>query len=189
MLRPTGNKNVVVKASTADQEFTVYNNGSNLTGNKILVNAKNFKRWFFGRIVREMGIIADTAEKRIQNGFLTAIDTGITLKVEVTVTSMNVSSGRDATSVTVNSERGELIGVTAFFENVSVRNNTLHVLNMKDETRNKFPGVVSDLSFPEALFDQQHHTRHMVTGLGAQTNQIFQLLTGRNLTLHNPASH
>ena len=78
--------------------------------------------------------IFDTIEDRIQNAILTAIDSIFAPKIELAIMSMNASSGRDATSVTARSERGEHIGITALFENVSKRNNTLHVLNVIDET-------------------------------------------------------
>ena len=58
----------------------------------------------------------------------------------------------------VSSVRGEHIGITAPFENVSKRNNTLHVLNTNDETRNKIPDELSELSVPDTHFDRQPHT-------------------------------
>ena len=42
---------------------------------------------------------------------------------------------------------------------------------------------------PEAHFDRQAHTHHMVTGQTAQTNQFREFLTGRILTPRNPVSH
>ena len=56
-----------------------------------------------------------------------------------------------------NSERGEHIGITAPFFNVSERNNTLHVFNTNDETRNNVPDEVSELSVPGTHSDQQPH--------------------------------
>ena len=46
---------------------------------------------------------------------------------------MNASAGRDAASVTVNSESGEHIRIQASFENVS-DNDTFHGINMNDES-------------------------------------------------------
>ena len=75
-----------------------------------------------------------TVEDRMENAFLTRIDSYITPKIELTIKSINVSSGRDVTSVMADSERGEHIGISAPFENVSERNNTLHVFHTNDET-------------------------------------------------------
>ena len=62
------------------------------------------------------------------------------------------------------SQRGEHIEITAPLENVSEKNNTLHVLNKNDETRSKTPDKVSDLSVPDTHFDREPQTHHMVTG-------------------------
>ena len=92
---------------------------------------------------------------------------------------MNASSGRDVTSVTANSERGEHIGINAPLENASGNNNILHVSNVNDETRHNIQDEVSEFSVPETHSDRQAHTHHMVTGQTAQTNQIPEFLTGR----------
>ena len=78
--------------------------------------------------------IVESVENRIQSAILTAFDNIVAPKSELAVRSINASSGRDAVSVTANSERGEHIGNTAFFENVSNRNNTFE-LNRSDTTR------------------------------------------------------
>ena len=77
---------------------------------------------------------------------MTAIDSIITPKIELAIRSKNASSGRDATNVLVCSERGESTAITALSENVSESNNTQHVLNTNDETQNKTPDEVSELS-------------------------------------------
>ena len=69
--------------------------------------------------------------------FLTTIDTIVTPKIELAIRSINASSERHATSVMASSERGEHIGITAPFENVSEKENTLDMLNTNVETRNK----------------------------------------------------
>ena len=98
-----------------------------------LVNVKTFERCFNERIDREMGNNVDTVEHRIQSAILTAFDSNISPKSELAVRSINAFSGRDATSVKANSEREERMGITDPFENVSEKDNTLHVLNTKDE--------------------------------------------------------
>ena len=49
--------------------------------------------------------IVDTVEERIQNANFTTFDCIITPTIELAVRSLKVSSGRDVTSVTANSER------------------------------------------------------------------------------------
>ena len=61
-------------------------------------------------------------------------------------------------------ERGEHIGIFASFENVSQRNNTLHVFHTNDETRNNFSDEVTELSVPGTHLDRQPHTHHSITG-------------------------
>ena len=73
---------------------------------------------------------------------------------------MNASSGRDVTSVTANSERGEHVRINAHFEIASEKNNTLHISNVYDETRHNIRDEVSELSVPEIHFDRQTHTHH-----------------------------
>ena len=77
---------------------------------------------------------------------------------------MNASYGRDAASVTAISERGEHSVITAPFENVSEKSNTLLVLNTNDETRNKIPDELSEFSVPDIHFDRQTHTHHNQRG-------------------------
>ena len=118
------------------------------------------ERCFNEMIDREMGNIVNIVEERIQNAILATIDSIITTKIELAIRPINASSGRDATSVMAYSERGEHIGISAPFENVSERNNTLHVFNTNDETRINIPDEVSELSVPETHFDRQPRTHH-----------------------------
>ena len=106
------------------------------------------------------GNIVDTVEGRIQNATLTAIDKIVAPKMELTIRSVNVSSGQNATSVMARSERGEKIRITAPFENASENNIVILISNRNDETRNNIPDEVSELSYPETRFDRQTHTHH-----------------------------
>ena len=81
-----------------------------------------------------MSIIVDTVKDRIQNGTLTASDSIFIPKIELAIRSTNASSGRDATSVMANSERGEHIGILVLFDNVSERSKTVHVFITNAET-------------------------------------------------------
>ena len=157
-------ENVVVNEGTNDRDFTVSNSSNNTAVNESVVNVKTLERCFNARIDREMNNIVDTVEDRIQNAILTAIENIVAPKIELAIRSINASSGRDATSVTANSERGERVGINASFENASVNNNTLRVPNVNDETRLNIPDEVSELSVPEKRFDRQPQTHHMVTG-------------------------
>ena len=121
---------------------------------------KILERCFNERIDREMGNTVDTVEDTIQNAILTAIDNIVAPIIDLAIRSINASSGRDVTSVTANSERGEHAGINASFENTSGNNNLLHILNVNDQTRHKIPDEVSELSVPETHFDRQAHTHH-----------------------------
>ena len=153
-------ENTTVNEGTADQEFTAGNSGGGPALNENVVNVKILERCFNGRIDREIGKIVGTVEDRIQSTILSAIDSIITPKIKLAIRSKNASSERDATSVMASSEREENIRVTASFVNLSEKNNTLHVLNTNDETRNKNPDEVSEFSNPDTHFDPQPHTHH-----------------------------
>ena len=138
-------ENIEVSEGTNDQDFTIGTTGKNITINESAMNVKTSERRFNERIDREMSNIVDTVEDRIQNVILTAIDSFVAPKIESAIRSKNASSGRSATSVTANSERRELVGINASFENASGNNNTLHVSNIKDETRHNIRDDVSEL--------------------------------------------
>ena len=150
----------IVNEGTNDRDSTVgtFSNGLATIENTVIV--KPLERCFNERIDREMSNIVDTVEDKIQNAILTAIDSIVAPKIESAIRSINASPGREATSVTANSERGEHVGVDATLENASVNSNVLHVSNVDDETRNNVPDEVSELSVLETRFDRQTHTRH-----------------------------
>ena len=182
-------ENTVVNAGTNDRDFTVdtSNDSSIVNGNAMSV--KTLERCFNERIDREMSNIVDTVEDRIQNAILTAIENIVAPKIELAIRSINASSGRDATSVSANSERREHVGISTSFENASENLDTLGVSNVNDETRQNISDEVSELSVSETRFDRQAHTHHMVTGQTIQTNQCPEFLTGRIVTPRNPPSH
>ena len=123
------------------------------------MNLKTLKRCSNVRIDKEMRNIVDTVGDRIQNAIFTAIDSFITPKIELAISSINASSGLDATSVIASSERGGHIRIAAPLENESERNNTLLVLNTNNETWNKILDKVRELSVPDTHFDRQPHTQ------------------------------
>ena len=118
-------ENTIVNEGTVDRHFTVDTSGNNSMTSEIKVNVKSLERCFNEKI--EMSNFVDTAKDRIQNAISTAIDSTVVPKIELAIRSKNMSSGRDATSVTANSELGEHIRVTSPFENASENNNALHI--------------------------------------------------------------
>ena len=153
-------ENAVVNGGTDDQAFTVGTSNNDSVVNGSAMTVKTLERCFNERIDREMSNIVDTVEDRIQNAILTAIENIVAPKIELAIRSINASSGRDATSVSANSERRERVGVNASFENSSRNNDTLDVSNVNDETRHNIPDEVSELSVPVTHFDRQPHTHH-----------------------------
>ena len=150
----------MVNEGTSDRDFTAGTSINNSAVNGNAMNVKTLERWFNERIDRDVRQIVDTVEDRIQNAILTAIDNIIAPKIEFAIRSINASSGRDATSVSANSERREHAGVNTSFENASGDNSTLGVSNVNDETRHNIPDEVNELSVPETHFDRQAHTHN-----------------------------
>ena len=148
---------IVVNEGTNDRDFTVGTSSNNTVINENVVNVKTLERRFNERIDREMSSIVETVEDRIQNAMLTAMENIVAPKNELAIKSINASSRRDVTSVTVNSERGEHIGINAPFEYASGNNNVLHVSILNDETRHNIPDEVSELSVPETHCDRKTH--------------------------------
>ena len=182
-------ESIVVNEDTNDRDFTVGASSNNTVVNESTMNVKTLERCFNERIHREMCNIVDRVEDRIQNAILPAIDNIIATNIELTIGSINASSGRVVTSVNANSESGGHAGVGASFENSSENNIVSHVSNVNDKTRRDFPDEVSEVLISGSRFDRQSHTHHMVTGQSAQTNQSPEFLTGRTLTPRNPPSH
>ena len=153
-------ENTVVNEGNNDRDFTVgtSNDSSIVNGNAMSV--KFLERCFNERIDREMSNIVDTVEDKIQNAILTAVENKVAPKIELAIRSIKASSGRDATSVSANSERREHVGISTSFENASGNNDTLGVSNVNDETRQNIPDEVSELSVSETRFDRQPHTHH-----------------------------
>ena len=112
-------ENNAVNEVTNEHDFTVGTSTNNLTANENTVNVKLLERCFNEGIDRDMSNIVVTVEDRIQNAISTAIDSIVAPEIELAIRSINASSGRDATSVTAKSERGEHVGINEFFENAS----------------------------------------------------------------------
>ena len=108
-------ENIVVKEGTNNRDFTVGTSSNNMAINESTANVKTLERCFNERIDREMSKIVDTVEDRIQNAILTAFDNIVAPKTKLAIRSINASFGRNVTSVTANSERGEHVGDYYFF--------------------------------------------------------------------------
>ena len=156
-------ENTVVNGSTDGRDFTVGTSNNDSVVKRNAMSVKTLERCFNERIDREKSNIVDTVEDRIQNAILTAIENKVTPKIELAIRSINASSGRDATSVSANSERRERVGINASFENASKNNDTLDVSTVTDETRHNNPDEVSELSVPETHFDRQAHSSQTPT--------------------------
>ena len=152
--------NVVVNEGTNDRNFTVGSSSSNSVVGGDALNMKTLERCFNERIDREMTNIVDTVEDRIQNEIFTATENIVAPEIELAIRSITASFGRDATSVSANSERREHVGISTSFENASGANGTLGVSYVNDETRQNIPDEVSELSVSETRFDRQPQTRH-----------------------------
>ena len=169
-------KITVVNEGTNDRDFTVGTSSNNSVVNGNAMNVKTLETCFNERIDRKMSNIVDTVEDRIQNTILTAIDNIVAPKIELAIRSINASSGRDATSVSANSERRERVVINTSFENASGNNNTLGVSIVNDEARHNIPDEVSELSVPETHFDGQAHTHHSYPVLTfVDKNQSFSI--------------
>ena len=104
-------ENAVVNEGTKDREFTVGTSSNDSIVNGNVMSVKTLEGCFNEGIDREMSNIVVTVEDRIQNAILTAVDNIVTPKIELTIRSINASSGRDATSVSASSERREHVGL------------------------------------------------------------------------------
>ena len=155
-------ENTIVKQHSSSRDFTVSTSGNKLMTRENTVKVKTLERSFNVRIDWKKNNIVDTAEERIQNANLIAIDSIATPKIGIAIRSTNASSGQDATSVSANSQRGERIGITAPFENASENKIVLHISNLNDETRKKIPDEVSVSSVQETRIDQQTHAHHVI---------------------------
>ena len=129
------------------------------------MSVKNSESCFNERIDWEMSKTVDTVEGRIQNSISTAIDNLVAPKIELAIRSITASSGRDTSSASANSERGERLGINTSSENASGNNNTPDASNANDETWHNIPDNVSELSVPETHFNRKPHSHH--------TNMVF----------------
>ena len=147
---------IVVNGVTNDREFTIGTSSKNIAFNETAVKVKTLKRSFNERINMEKSKFVDTVEDRIPNAGLTAIDNIVAPIIVCAISLKNASSGLDVTSVTANSERGEHVGVKAFFENASGNNIILHVSNVNDETRHNIPDEVSEYLSRKHILTGKH---------------------------------
>ena len=103
-------ENGIVNEGNNDPDFTVGTSSNNASTNENMVNVKILERCFEERNDRKLNNNVDTVEDRIQYAILTAIDNLVALKIEYAISSLNSSSGRDATSVKQIRNVGNLLG-------------------------------------------------------------------------------
>ena len=104
--------------------------------------------------------MVDTVEYRVQNAILTTSDSIVAAKIDLSIQSLNASSGQDATIVIATSQRWEQIGIKALLENASENKNVLNLSFMNDEARNNVADKVSEFSVVVTCFDWQSLTHH-----------------------------
>ena len=109
-----------------------------------------------------MGNSVDTIGVWMQNPILTALDSFTIPRIELEVRSINASSGRDAASLTVNTEREEGTCLIAYFEDLSEGNEAFHKSNAIDRTRGDIAHEATEASV--SFFDRQSHTYYIVSG-------------------------
>ena len=76
-----GQENSMISEGTNDRDLTVGTSTDSFVAIEIKVFVKTFERSFNDGIDKEMSIIVDTVEKRIQNAILTAIDSIVATSV------------------------------------------------------------------------------------------------------------
>ena len=151
-------QNVVINNCRVDRDFTVRNIDNSRITNEIIVDGQTWEKSLTKRFAREMGNIIETVEKKIQSALLSAMDNLLTPRFELAVRSMNASSRLDTVSVTAILECGEQVHIISSFEYLSDSHNTVHELNVNDETRGNIPDEVSDFPVPRTHYDRQLHT-------------------------------
>ena len=104
--------------SLADQIFTTNNIDGVASISDNAIDVQTLERSVSDWNAREMSNIVETVEDRIQNDILAAIDSIITRRIELAVSSMNGLSRQDAASVAECSDCGKQSRLTASFENV-----------------------------------------------------------------------
>ena len=101
-------QNVEVSDGPADQRFTVNNNDRTASTNENNIEVKILERRLTYRKVKKISIVVETVEDRIQGAIFATMGKLIAPGIDLGARSMNLSSVRDAASVTANSERGSL---------------------------------------------------------------------------------
>ena len=127
-------QNNVVNSVLADQGFAAFSKNIDSLAATLenTVDFQTLERNFSDSMSREMSNIFETVKNRIQSGHLTAMIFIITPRIELGVESVNALSVRNVACVTANSERGEQIGNSASYWNVSDKNSSFRGLNSTD---------------------------------------------------------
>ena len=103
-----GQENFVANEGTNYRNFTIGTSSDIFVTNENTVKVETLERYSTERIDGEMCNIVDTVGDRNQIGILTAIDSIVTPKIELAIGSISMSSRQNVTSVTANSELGNM---------------------------------------------------------------------------------
>ena len=152
-----------INNNLADQAFTANKITTAELANENIVDVQTLGISLTDKIFRQMGIIAQAVEDRIQSAFLTAMNNFVITRIWSAVRSLNASSGQDLASIAAISEQ---IGIIVSFANLSDKSITFHESNIVIETRGYSSRESSKFPVPETHFDGQSHTHH---------NEHFQL--------------
>ena len=152
--------NLETNNNLADQAFTAKNITTAELANENILDVQTLGISLTDKIFRQTGNFAETVEDRIQSAFSTAMNNFVITRIWSAVRSLNASSGQDVASIVAISERGEQIGITVSFENLSDKNITFHESNIVNETRGYSSTESSKFPVPKTHFDGQSHTHH-----------------------------
>ena len=103
-----GQENFAANEGTNYRNFTIGTSSDNFVTSENTVKVETLERRFNETIDRELNNIVDTVEDRIQIAILAAVDSIVTPMIELAIGSISMSSRQNVTSVTANSELGNM---------------------------------------------------------------------------------
>ena len=150
-----------VRSGVVGRDFTTDNKNWTVVTNENAMVIQTLEINLTDKIYGELGKVVDTVQDRIPQTILAAVNSIVTLRVELAVRFLKASFGQDFANVMAISEREEQPGVRAVFQDASDRIDTFHEFHLTDETRGCNLGKLSELRFSRKHFDQQSDTHHI----------------------------